>query len=129
MYPASLTKIMTAILTLENCPDLSVLVPYKLSVQDEIYQQNVAAGGNISVAGFSAYEEISIKDLLYASLIQSGNEAAAILGDYVGGDSLAHFYEMMNAKAKGAWERSTPTSPTPTVSLTKTTTPPPTICT
>ena len=100
MYPAALTKIMTAILTLENCPDLSIKVPYKLSIQDEIYQQNVAAGGRISVAGFIAGEEITIKDLLYATLVASGNEAAAILADYVGDDSTAHFCEMMNEKAR-----------------------------
>lgn len=100
MVPASLTKIMTAILTLENCPDLSVKIPYKLAIQDEIYQQNVAIGGGISVAGLHAGEEVSIEDLLYATLVASGNEAACILADYVGGDSMTHFYEMMNNKAK-----------------------------
>lgn len=99
MYPASLTKIMTAILTLENCPDLSEKVTYKLAIQDAIYQLNVAAGGGLSLAGFSAGEEITIKDLLYACLLPSGNEAAEILADYVGGSGPA-FYEMMNEKAK-----------------------------
>ena len=81
MYPASLTKIMTAILTLENCPDLSEKVTYKLAIQDAIYQLNVAAGGGLSLAGFSAGEEITIKDLLYACMLPSGNEAAEILAD------------------------------------------------
>ena len=99
MYPASLTKIMTAILTLENCPDLSEKVTYKLAIQDQIYQLNVAYGGGISVAGFSAGEEITIKDLLYACMLPSGNEAAEILADYIAGSGPA-FYEMMNDKAK-----------------------------
>ena len=99
MYPASLTKIMTAILTLENCPDLSEKVTYKLAIQDAIYQLNVAAGGGLSLAGFSAGEEITIKDLLYACMLPSGNEAAEILADYVGGSGPA-FYEMMNEKAR-----------------------------
>ena len=99
MYPASLTKIMTAILTLENCPDLSEKVTYKLAIQDAIYQLNVANGGNLSLAGFSAGEEISVKDLLYACMLPSGNEAAEILADFVGGSGPA-FYEMMNEKAK-----------------------------
>ncbi|MBP1580815.1 MAG: D-alanyl-D-alanine carboxypeptidase [Oscillospiraceae bacterium] len=99
MYPASLTKIMTAIIVLENCPDLSEKVTYKLAIQDQIYQLNVAAGGGLSLAGFSAGEEISVKDLLYACLLPSGNEAAEILADYVGGSGPA-FYEMMNEKAK-----------------------------
>ena len=99
MYPASLTKIMTAILTLENCPDLSEKVTYKLAIQDAIYQLNVAAGGGLSLAGFSAGEEITIKDLLYACMLPSGNEAAEILADYVGGSGPA-FNEMMNEKAR-----------------------------
>ncbi len=99
MYPASLTKIMTAILTLENCPDLSEKVTYKLAIQDAIYQLNVASGGNLSLAGFSAGEEISVKDLLYACMLPSGNEAAEILADHVAGSGPA-FYEMMNEKAK-----------------------------
>ncbi len=99
MYPASLTKIMTAILTLENCPDLSEKVTYKLAIQDQIYQLNIASGGGISVAGFSAGEEITIKDLLYACMLPSGNEAAEILADHIGGSGPA-FYEMMNDKAK-----------------------------
>ncbi len=99
MYPASLTKIMTAILALENCPDLTEKVTYKLAIQDYMYQMNVAAGGGISLSGFSYGEEITIKDLIYACLIPSGNEAAEILADYIAGSGPA-FYEMMNDKAK-----------------------------
>ncbi len=106
MYPASLTKIMTAILTLENCPDLTEKVTYKLAIQDSIYQLNVAVGGGLSLAGFSAGEEITIKDLLYATLLPSGNEAAEILADHVGGSGPA-FYEMMNEKAKELGARNT----------------------
>ncbi len=105
-YPASLTKVMTAILTLENCSDLSEKVTYKLSIQDSIYQLNVAAGGGLSLAGFSAGEEISVQDLLYACLLPSGNEAAEILADYIGGSGPA-FYEMMNDKAKELGARNT----------------------
>ncbi len=99
MYPASLTKIMTVILALENCPDLSEKVTYKLAIQDAIYQLNVAAGGGLSLAGFSAGEEITVKDLLYACMLPSGNEAAEILADHIAGSGPA-FYEMMNEKAK-----------------------------
>ena len=100
MYPASLTKIMTVILALENCDDLSEKVTYKLAIQDAIYQLNVTYGGGLSLAGFSAGEEITVKDLLYACMLPSGNEAAEILADYIGGDSQTKFYEMMNEKAK-----------------------------
>lgn len=99
MYPASLTKIMTAILALENCDDLSETVTYKLSIQDAMYQKNVEVGGGISLAGLSAGEELTVKDLIYACLLPSGNEAAEILADYIGGSGPA-FYDMMNQKAK-----------------------------
>lgn len=98
MYPASLTKIMTAILALENIPDLSTVITYPLAIQDVMYQANVAAGGQMSVAGFSAGEEITAEDLMYGMLLPSGNEAATILADYVAG-SLPAFYDMMNKKA------------------------------
>lgn len=98
MYPASLTKIMTAILALENIPDLNTVITYPLEIQDIMYQANKAAGGQMSVAGFSAGEEITALDLLYGTMLPSGNEAAAILADYVAG-SLPAFYDMMNAKA------------------------------
>ena len=99
MYPASLTKIMTAILTLEHCPDLSQTVTYTQEAYDWVEAQYEAAGGNVSSAGLHLGEEMSIKDLLYACLISSGNDAAEILAFHVGGSNTA-FYEMMNAKAK-----------------------------
>lgn len=99
MYPASLTKIMTAILTLEHCPDLSQTVVYEQAAYDWVEAQYEAAGGNVSSAGLQLGEEMSIKDLLYACLISSGNDAAEILAFHVGGSNAA-FYDMMNAKAK-----------------------------
>ena len=99
MYPASLTKIMTAILTLEHCPDLSQTVVYTQEAYDWVEAQYTAAGGNVSSAGLHLGEEMTIKDLLYGCLISSGNDAAEILAFHVGGTNTA-FYEMMNAKAK-----------------------------
>lgn len=99
MYPASLTKIMTAILTLENCPDLSQTVVYEQAAYDWVEAQYEAAGGNVSSAGLHLGEEMSVKDLLYGCLISSGNDAAEILAYHVGGTN-STFYEMMNAKAR-----------------------------
>ncbi len=99
MYPASLTKIMTAILTLEHCPDLNQTVTYTQDAYDWVEAQFEAAGGNVSTAGLHLGEEMSIKDLLYGCMISSGNDAAEILAFHVGGSNAA-FYEMMNEKAK-----------------------------
>ena len=99
MYPASLTKIMTAILVLEHCPDLEQKVVYTQEAYDWVEAQYAAAGGNVSSAGLKLGEEMSIKDLLYGCLVSSGNDAAEILAFHVGGTNAA-FYDMMNAKAK-----------------------------
>ncbi len=94
MYPASLTKIMTAILVLEKVDDLDgIKLPLKLYIQDMLYNTNA------SLAGIYLGEEVSIRNLLYASLLQSGNEAALMLADYVGDGSISAFVEMMNEKA------------------------------
>ena len=74
--PASLTKIVTAILTLENCPDLSAMVTVPQSVLDSL------ANTGSSNAGLKAGEEISVLDLLHCMLIPSANEAAATLADF-----------------------------------------------
>lgn len=99
VYPASLTKIMTAILALENTPDLdNTLVAYPTYVQDYLYnyQQQV---GKVSLGGMMAGEELSMRQLLYAIMLPSANEAAMTIADHIGGSQEA-FAEMMNKRAK-----------------------------
>ena len=88
--PASLTKITTAILTIENCQDLDAVVTVKQSSIDAI------AGTNSSTAGLLAGEELTVRQLLYCLLVRSANEAAVILADYIGGGSVPAFVQMMN---------------------------------
>ena len=88
--PASLTKITTAILTIENCQDLDAVVTVKQSSIDAI------AGTNSSTAGLLAGEELTVRQLLYCLLVRSANEAAVILADYSGGGSVPAFVQMMN---------------------------------
>ncbi|AEB76521.1 D-alanyl-D-alanine carboxypeptidase family protein [Clostridium botulinum] len=86
--PASTTKIMTALLTLENC---------KL---DDV----VTVGKNaVNVDGSKVYlfegEKLTVKDLLYALLLQSANDSAVALSEHVAG-STKEFVNLMNKKAK-----------------------------
>lgn len=93
---ASLTKITTAMVVLDNCKDLEATITVPQSVLDTL------AGTNSSTAGIVAGEELTVRQLLSLMLIKSANEAASILADYVGGD-IDTFVSMMNdfAKARG----------------------------
>lgn len=95
IYPASLTKIMTAIIALENVDDLeNTVVTSKAFLYDEFY------GLNVSNADIKKGEEVRMIDLLYAMMLQSACEASSIIADYVGGGNITEFVELMNKKAK-----------------------------
>lgn len=87
--PAPLTKIVTCILVLENCPDLST----KITCKNETIA-GLAARKAVTV-GILAGEALSIEDLLYCMMLPSAADAANILADYVGG-GLDNFVVMMN---------------------------------
>lgn len=89
-YPASTTKIMTAILTIENC-----------NLEDTT---TVSSNATILPADYvSAHlqpgEVLSIYDLLHLLLIVSANDSANVLAEHIGG-SIDNFVNMMNNKAK-----------------------------
>lgn len=89
MYPASTTKIMTAILTLENCHlDEVVTVSYDavMSIPD-----------GYSSAFLQVGEQLTVEQLLQLLLVHSANDAANTLAEYVGG-SVESFVSMMNTK-------------------------------
>ncbi len=85
---ASTTKIMTAIVVLENA-DLSEVI--------EISRKAAGTGG--SRLGLSTGDKISINDLLYGLMLCSGNDAAVALAENIGG-SIEGFAEKMNQKAE-----------------------------
>lgn len=94
MFPASLTKIMTAILALENISDLdNTMIEANPALFDELYLSGA------STANFLPYEVASAKDLMYGMVMQSACEAASILAYHVGGGSVTSFVQMMNDKA------------------------------
>ncbi|MEA4832162.1 MAG: D-alanyl-D-alanine carboxypeptidase family protein [Oscillospiraceae bacterium] len=97
MYPASLTKIMTAIIVLEECGDPAeekIIVPSDTSIFDEIYK---VGGSNIAL---KAGEVLTVKDLLYSLMLPSACDSATLLAYYFGGGKISDFVEKMNAKAK-----------------------------
>lgn len=87
--PASITKIVTAIVTIENCTDFEHIITAPA------YCIRLLDGTNSSTAGILVGEELSVKDLLYCLLVYSANDAANILADYIGGD-IDVFVGMMN---------------------------------
>ena len=93
--PASLTKIMTAIIVLEEEDDLEDTI---ITPGSRIFDEFVGVGA--STADFRAGENIRVIDLLYGLLLQSACEAGSILADYYGGGSIQAFVDKMNAKAQ-----------------------------
>ena len=94
---ASLTKMMTTLLLLENYQDqldtISLTAPSY--IYDLIWEQST----NASTADIRRGETHSLRNLLYAMLLPSGNEAAYIVADYMGGGSIDSFVAMMNDEA------------------------------
>lgn len=91
-YPASLTKIMTTIVALEEIEDLSAPAPIDVNTyKDMVAQQS-------SMAGFYGKEQTTYRDLLYGTILASGGEAANSLAINLAGDT-ENFVQMMNHKA------------------------------
>lgn len=90
-FPASITKIMTALIVIETC-SLDETVTFS---HNAVF--NVEAGS--SNAGINEGDKLSVKDCLYALLLKSANEAANALAEHVAGSTEA-FADMMNVKAK-----------------------------
>ena len=91
MYPASTTKILTALVVLEKCQLTDKAIVSKNAI-------NLVPSG-YSNAELQAGEELSISDLLHALLIPSANEAANVLAEHVSG-SVEAFAELCNNRAK-----------------------------
>lgn len=92
-YPASTTKIMTAMLTLEICEKAGADIGQKVVIPAEA----------VGVEGSSLYlkkgEKKTIEELLYGVMLRSGNDGAAALAATMGG-SVEHFVQLMNRRAE-----------------------------
>lgn len=91
---ASTTKIMTYIITVEKVKDLNSPVTVSKKVVDQLL------GTGSSLSGIQEGQTLTVFQLLHCMMIPSGNDAALVLADYVGGGDVGQFVEMMNEKAK-----------------------------
>ena len=85
---ASTTKIMTAIVVLENC-----------NLNDEVIISKKAAGTGGSRLKLNTGDKTTVNDLLYGLMLKSGNDAAVALAEHTSG-SIEEFANLMNNKAK-----------------------------
>ena len=90
MYPASTTKILTAIIAIENC-----------SLTDKISASRnaiMSIPSGYSNANIKVNEELTVQELLEVFLVHSANEAGFILAEHISG-SIENFADLMNQKA------------------------------
>jgi D-alanyl-D-alanine carboxypeptidase (penicillin-binding protein 5/6) len=92
IYPASLTKIMTAIVAIEKLPDLHEKIKLPNLMFKELYKADA------SMAGFQPDEEVSAIDLLYGAMLPSGAECCIGLSGHIAGTE-QDFVKLMNKKA------------------------------
>ena len=92
IWPASMTKCMTALLAIEYFPNLDT----QITAGEEVYE-NIP--DNSSLAGLEPGMTCTVRDLLTALLLPSGNDAANVLAVAVAG-SIDAFTERMNSKAQ-----------------------------
>lgn len=87
---ASTTKVMTALIALENCKDL-----------DEVFDIDNRASG---IEGTSIYlqknEKLSMRELLYGLMLASGNDAACAIAYKIGNGNIQTFVDLMNDKCE-----------------------------
>lgn len=90
-YPASITKVMTCLLAVENGN-----VNDELTVSDNIMAQVEEGSSSI---GLQSGEKLTLKDALYGMMLNSGNECALLIAENIGG-STEGFSQMMNDRAR-----------------------------
>lgn len=93
IYPASITKIMTTLVAIENISDINQDIILTRVDFINLHEQNA------SMAGFVPNEKVKIIDLLYGTMLPSGADAAMGLANHISG-SEEKFVRLMNEKSK-----------------------------
>jgi D-alanyl-D-alanine carboxypeptidase len=91
-YPASITKIMTALLAIENSTPGEIVT----------FSKNAVFGVDLdsSRIGIDVGEQLTMQQCLYAILLESANEVTYAVAEHVGGGDASVFIDMMNERAK-----------------------------
>lgn len=97
-YPASITKIMTAIVALENCKNLDDYVSIGYSATNEFWEGDPNKTGASNAALEAFQENVTYRDCIYALMLVSACEAANVLALNLAG-SIEGFVGLMNQKA------------------------------
>ncbi|MBQ6848741.1 MAG: D-alanyl-D-alanine carboxypeptidase [Clostridia bacterium] len=92
VYPASVTKVMTLLVAVENATDMNETFKMSYTFLDPLYLDEA------TMAGFSSGEEVTVRDMLYGCILPSGADATVGLSHLLAGSEEA-FATMMNAKA------------------------------
>ena len=92
IYPASLTKIMTALVAIENISDLDEPMTRPYDFYQYLYQMDA------SMAGFEPGETAKARDYIYGVILASGAECCLTLAEAVSGSEQG-FVDLMNQKA------------------------------
>lgn len=95
LYPASLTKIMTALVLLENTPDIDSEI---ITVSESAIRS--LDGTDSSVGGLMIGEKLTARQALYFLLMSSANECANAIAEHYGNGEISNFVSMMNQKAE-----------------------------
>lgn len=94
-YPASITKIMTALLALENC-SMNEIVTMSEAAEHNVYGSRI---------GLVAGEQVTLEDALYGMMLESANEVSYAIGEHVAAKvnkskgSMEEFAALMNQRA------------------------------
>ena len=91
-YPASITKILTGLVAVENA-SLDEVVTFS---EDAVYKNE----GNSSHIARDVAEEMTMEECLYGMLLESANECAYAIAEHVGDGDVSVFIDMMNERAK-----------------------------
>ena len=93
MFPASLTKVMTLIVTVENTKNFKDTVEMTSEMIEPLFADDA------SLAGFPAGDKPTIEEILYGMILPSGADATVAAAKYVAGSEKA-FVKLMNEKAE-----------------------------